>query len=117
MSIDIFLNNYLRYYPSHHHIILYCSFPSQDINFLNQCISTIITKKDGKTHIYKKILDFNNFKNNNIYIHMIYSHNNVLIRGNIYNNNNIYKINNYYYNSFNFNKIHYDHVAFCKFSF
>ena len=48
---------------------------------------------------------------------MIYSHNNVLIRGNIYNNNNIYKINNYYYNSFNFNKIHYDHVAFCKFSF
>ena len=49
-------------------------------------------------------------------MHMIYSHNNVLIRGNIYNNNNIYKINNYYYSSITINNVYYENVAFCKFN-
>jgi len=140
MSIDAFLNNYFRYNPSIHYIILYCSSPdkplgsicidenllidqpwlaslSQDINLLNSCISSILTKKDGKTHIYKKILDFNNIINNNIYIHMIYSHNNNLIRGTIYSNNKNYKINNYYNNYYNFYNVYYENVSFCKFSF
>ena len=109
-----FWNNYLYNYPSIHHIIIYRTL--QDINLLNSCISTIISKKDGKTHIYKKILDFNNIKNKNIYIHMIYSHNNNLIRGIIYFNNKNFKINNYYYSSHNINNKYYDYVGFCKFN-
>jgi hypothetical protein len=118
MNIDTIITNYLRYYPTFHHIILYCSYPEKHINILNLCISTIITKKDGKTIIYKKILNYNNIENNNIYIYMIYTHNNELIRGTIYNNNNNknFKINNYYYNSFYFKNKFYDHIAFCKYN-
>ncbi len=116
MNIDTVITNYLRYYPIFHHIILYCSFPDKNINILNLCISTIITKKDGKTIIYKKILNYNNIENNNIYMYMIYTHNNELIRGTIYNKNNIFKINNYYHNSFYFKNVYYDRIAFCKYN-
>jgi hypothetical protein len=116
MTINTFITNYLRYNPSLHYIILYCSFPDKNINILNLCISSIITKKDGKTIIYKKILNYNNIENKNIYIYMIYSHNNDLIRGTIYFNNKNFKINNYYYSSHNINNKYYDYVAFCKFN-
>jgi len=114
MSINEYINNNYYYKTKLHYIILYCKCLIENDNFLNYCISKNNSKKNGKTIIYMKIFNYNNIEDNNIYLYLVFTHNNVLIKGNIYDNNNFYYINKYYVSSFTYNNQNYNNVIFCK---
>jgi hypothetical protein len=114
MYINKFIDNYYYYKLTLNYIILYCSNLSENNNFLNFSISKIISKTNGKIIKYIKIFNYNNIENNNIYLYLVFTHNNTLIRGYLYYNNKTIAINTFYISSIIFQNINYNNVIFCK---